>query len=308
MTPQSSQSKGHILVIEKNDITRKLIVGILNNNGYETYEAVNGNEAGSFLSKELLLVILDADPDNVENMGFIRKMQMQSRKLPLVAMTEETDREAVRKRLDMPQMSVLEKPVVPEKLINNIEGHLISGIEKKISAEVKMAETKPVVTDDAQLKAQRAEFMRRAIDLSQQKMDENCGGPFGAVIVKNGKVIAEGWNEVTSSSDPTAHAEVQAIRKAAKALGDYSLQGCEIYTSCEPCPMCLASIYWARIDRIFYANTREDAEKIGFDDDFIYREFTKSEEKRTLPSRMMMRDEAQIVFSNWMKKGDKTPY
>lgn len=308
MTPQS-QSRGHILVIEKNDITRKLIVGILNNNGYGTYEALDGNEAGSFLSKDILLVILDADPDNVENTGFIRKMQMQGRKLPLVAMTEEADREAVRKRLDMPMMSVLDKPVMPEKLINNIEGHLISGIEKKISAEAKPVEQKPAAPpDDAQVKGQREAFMRRAIDLSQQKMDENCGGPFGAVIVKNGKIIAEGWNEVTSSTDPTAHAEVQAIRKAAQALGDYSLQGCEIYTSCEPCPMCLASIYWARIDRIFYANTREDAEKIGFDDDFIYREFAKSEEKRTLPSRMMMRDEAQIVFSNWMKKGDKTPY
>ncbi|MDD9899411.1 MAG: nucleoside deaminase [Alphaproteobacteria bacterium] len=150
--------------------------------------------------------------------------------------------------------------------------------------------------------------MRHAIDLSQEKMDANCGGPFGAIIVRNGKIIGEGWNEVTSSNDPTAHAEVQAIRKATAAIGDYKLEGCEIYTSCEPCPMCLAAIYWARIDRIFYANTREDAARIGFDDDFLYREITQPEHKRTLPSDMMLNNEARIVFENWEKKPDKTPY
>lgn len=304
------QSKGYILVVEPNDITRKLIVGILANNGYGTYEAANGTEAVAFLGKELLLIILDAEHDHADNIGFVRKMQVEHRKTPLIAMTGEEDRKAVAARLGMERISMLEKPVMPDKLLNNIEGHLMASVEKKISAEMKAAEKRPSIPDesDPALKGQRADFMRRAIDISQEKMDANCGGPFGAVIVKQGRVIAEGWNEVTSSNDPTAHAEMQAIRKATKALGDYSLEGCEIYASCEPCPMCLAAIYWARIDRIFYGNMREDAEKIGFDDDFIYRELAQPENKRTLPAKMLLREEAQIVFNNWMKKGDKTPY
>lgn len=302
---------GHILVVEPNDITRKLIVGILNNKGYETYEAVSGTEAVAFLSKELALVILDVEDENIDSIGFIRKIQMEHRKLPLVAMTSNDDRNMVEQRLDLPHLSVLQKPVVPDKLLNNIETHLIGGIERKIEKElsnITKTAADAAAAADPELAARREGFMRQAVELSQQKMDENCGGPFGAVIVKNGRVIAQGWNEVTSSNDPTAHAEMQAIRKATAALGDYSLSGCEIYTSCEPCPMCLAALYWARVDRIFYANTREDAERIGFDDDFIYRELAQPEHKRTLPARMMMRDEAQIVFANWMKKGDKTPY
>src|SRR5665213_3187669 len=117
---------------------------------------------------------------------------------------------------------------------------------------------------------QQKTFMRRAIDLSRQKMNENCGGPFGALIVKDGKIIAEGWNQVTSSHDPTAHAEIVAIRAACKTLDNFSLKGCEIYTSCEPCPMCMAAIYWAHLDQVYYANTRQDAAAIGFDDDFLY--------------------------------------
>jgi tRNA(Arg) A34 adenosine deaminase TadA len=304
-----AQSKGHILVVEPNDITRKLIVGILNNNGYGTYEAANGAQAGAFLNKDIQLVLLDAEEESADSLGFMRKLQMGRRALPVVVMTEAGDGE-VSKRLDMPRLSVLEKPVVPEKLLGDIEGHLIQGVEKKISAgkEESAAWAQAASEGDPQAHEQRRQYMRQAIDISQQKMDQNCGGPFGAVVVKNGRVIAEGWNEVTSTGDPTAHAEMQAIRKAARALGDYRLEGCEIYTSCEPCPMCLAAIYWARIDRIFYANTREDAERIGFDDDFIYREFALPENRRTLPSRMMLRDEAQIVFDNWMKKGDKTSY
>ncbi|MDI1228845.1 MAG: nucleoside deaminase [bacterium] len=151
-------------------------------------------------------------------------------------------------------------------------------------------------------------FMRRAIDLSQQKMEENCGGPFGAVIVRNGKIIGEGWNCVTSTNDPTAHAEMVAIRNATAAIKDFKLEGCDIYTSCEPCPMCLSAIYWARLDKIFYANMREDAEKIGFDDAFLYREVALPENKRSLPVFRLLREEAHIVFDNWMTKMDKTAY
>lgn len=155
---------------------------------------------------------------------------------------------------------------------------------------------------------QHKDFMRRAIELSRRKMNENCGGPFGAVIVKDGKVISEGWNMVTSSADPTAHAEVVAIRNACKHIKDFSLKGCDIYTSCEPCPMCLAAIYWARLDNIFYANTRKDAASIGFDDDFLYREITLPENARTKPVGRLLPEEARSVFDEWMKKPDKISY
>ena len=150
--------------------------------------------------------------------------------------------------------------------------------------------------------------MRRAIALSREKMEENCGGPFGAVIVKNNKIIGEGWNRVTSDTDPTAHAEVSAIRSACRSLGDYKQNGCEIYTSCEPCPMCLAAIYWARLDRIYYANSRVDAAAIGFDDDFFYREISLPEAERQKSASRMLPDEAKTVFEEWMKKADKKHY
>jgi len=152
------------------------------------------------------------------------------------------------------------------------------------------------------------EFMRRAIELSRQKMNENCGGPFGAVIVRDGKIVGEGWNMVTSSADPTAHAEITAIRAACRHLGDFSLKGCDIYTSCEPCPMCLSAIYWARLDNIFYANTRADAAAIGFDDDFLYREISLPENVRSKPIRRILSEEAKNVFDEWRKKTDKTAY
>ncbi|MBI3442059.1 MAG: nucleoside deaminase [Proteobacteria bacterium] len=155
---------------------------------------------------------------------------------------------------------------------------------------------------------QQQEFMRRAIALSRQKMAANCGGPFGAVIVRQDKVIAEGWNRVTSSADPTAHAEVVAIRAACKTLGDYRLNGCDIYTSCEPCPMCLAAIYWARLEHIYYANTRADAAAIGFDDAFFYQQINLPEEKRTIPTKRILPDEASAVFSEWLKKADRQQY
>lgn len=305
MTPIDTDS--HILVVEANDVTRKLIIGILNAKGYETYEAANGDAAVNFLAKKPRLVILDLEGDNVDNIGFIRKMQMEHRKVPLVALLESDDKDAARARLDMPNVSFLDKPVMPQALLSNIEGHLISGVEGAIDGDAPrlLPET---IAATAEVQAQREAFMRRAIDLSQEKMDENAGGPFGAVIVKGGKIVGEGWNCVTSQNDPTAHAEMVAIRQAAAALGDFKLEGCEIYTSCEPCPMCLSAIYWARLDRMYYANMREDAERIGFDDAFLYGEIALPEHKRQLPSTRMLREEARIVFDNWTKKQDKTAY
>lgn len=150
-------------------------------------------------------------------------------------------------------------------------------------------------------------FMQRAIDLSVENV-KNGGGPFGAVIVKNGEIIAEGVNRVTANNDPTAHAEVSAIRAACQKVNDFKLNGCTIYTSCEPCPMCLSAIYWAGIDKIYYGNTKEDADAIGFSDDVIYKEFTLPLTERTIPMRPLMRHEAQQAFREWEEKEDKVEY
>jgi guanine deaminase len=151
-------------------------------------------------------------------------------------------------------------------------------------------------------------YMKRAIELAQQGMESNEGGPFGCVIVKSSEIIAEGNNRVTSENDPTAHAEIVAIRRACKVLGDFQLTGCDIYTSCEPCPMCLGAIYWARPQRIFYAGTRQDASNAGFDDDFIYKELDLSPENRNIPTLQLLRSEAKIVFERWKVKEDKIDY
>ena len=151
------------------------------------------------------------------------------------------------------------------------------------------------------------ELMLRAIKLSEESV-KNGGGPFGAVIARNGEIIAEASNCVTINCDPTAHAEVSAIRKAAEALKTFDLSGCAIYTSCEPCPMCLGAIYWAHLDKIYYANDRKDAAAIGFDDDFIYKELKLAPEKRNKPSEIILRDEASKAFRMWMEKSDKTDY
>ncbi len=151
-------------------------------------------------------------------------------------------------------------------------------------------------------------FMQLAIQLSEEGMNTNSGGPFGAVVVKEGKVIGRGNNHVTSTNDPTAHAEVVAIRDACKNLNTFDLSGAEIYCSCEPCPMCLAAIYWARISAIYFANTRKDAAEIGFDDDLIYREIPKAINERLVPAKSLLREQAMKVFSAWLKKGDKTKY
>lgn len=134
------------------------------------------------------------------------------------------------------------------------------------------------------------------------------GGPFGAVIVRNGEIIARGENRVTVCNDPTAHAEVSAIREAAARLGTYDLSGCEIYSSCEPCPMCLGAIYWARLDRLYYAGTRADAANVGFDDAHIYEELPLDPSQRELPTESLLREEAQIVFEAWAEKADKKEY
>lgn len=151
-------------------------------------------------------------------------------------------------------------------------------------------------------------FMKRAVALSLEKMRADQGGPFGAVIVREGEIIAEGWNQVTSTNDPTAHAEIVAIRRACDALGLFNLQDCDIYTSCEPCPMCLGAIYWARLRRVYFANTRADAAKIGFDDEFIYREIATEIQARTIPSQQMESADAQRAFREWTENPDKTRY
>ena len=154
----------------------------------------------------------------------------------------------------------------------------------------------------------KKEFMLRAIELSRKNMQDGAGGPFGAVIVKNGAIIGEGWNKVTSSNDPTAHAEVSAIRDACKNIENFSLEGAEIYTSCEPCPMCLGAIYWARLSTIYYGNTRKDAADIQFDDDFIYQEIPKKIEDRQIPMVQCAHGESLEVFKEWQNKADKIPY
>ena len=151
-------------------------------------------------------------------------------------------------------------------------------------------------------------FMRRAIELAQIGVDKGAGGPFGAVVVKNGEIVGEGYNRVTSTNDPTAHAEVVAIRNACAKLESFQLDDCVLYTSCEPCPMCLGAIYWARPKEIFYAATHTDAANAGFDDSFIYEEIILPVEKRKIESINLLREEGLAAFKNWADKQDKTEY
>jgi tRNA(Arg) A34 adenosine deaminase TadA len=151
-------------------------------------------------------------------------------------------------------------------------------------------------------------FMKRAIRLAQNGIDKDLGGPFGAVVVKKGEIIGEGWNCVTSTNDPTAHAEVMAIREACRKLDSFQLEDCVLYTSCEPCPMCLGAIYWARPEKMYYACNREDAAMIGFDDQFIYDEIAGEIDKRKIRTINFMRQEALKVFENWENKMDKIKY
>jgi guanine deaminase len=151
-------------------------------------------------------------------------------------------------------------------------------------------------------------LMHEAIRLSVEKMREGRGGPFGAVVAKDGQIISRGWNEVTTANDPTAHAEIMAIRDACRKLGTFRLDGCELYASCEPCPMCLSAIYWARVDRLFFAATRQDAAAAGFDDEFLYREIPLPFDQRKLTTHQLLREQALPAFAEWQAKPDKIPY
>ena len=152
------------------------------------------------------------------------------------------------------------------------------------------------------------ELMTRAVELSAHALRARTGGPFGAVVAKAGEVVADGWNRVTSANDPTAHAEIVAIREACRALATFDLGGCELYASCEPCRMCLAAGYWARVDRIYYANTRDDAAAIGFDDLRLYEELVVGSKRRSLPRTRLEIPGALDAFHAWARSGDKTPY
>lgn len=157
------------------------------------------------------------------------------------------------------------------------------------------------------MKSSEEKFMRLAIDLATENI-KNGGGPFGAVIVKDGEVVATGCNRVTASNDPTAHAEVNAIRAACKALDTFILKGCEIYSSCEPCPMCLGAIYWAHLDKLYYAGNKHDAADAGFDDSFIYKELELTPEDRRLKTEVLLEKEALRVFESWKAQEDKVEY
>jgi len=158
------------------------------------------------------------------------------------------------------------------------------------------------------LKGPENSFMARAIELSIENVQSGRGGPFAAIVVKNGEIIAEGVNQVTSTNDPTAQAEVVAIREACRKLGDFELKDCELYATCEPCPMCLGAIYWARPARVYFANTAEDASKIGFADLLIYKEAARPHSQRTIPMIPLMREQALKAFRAWEEKSDKIPY
>jgi len=154
----------------------------------------------------------------------------------------------------------------------------------------------------------KQEFMRRAIALAMENVRSGNGGPFAAVIVKDGRIIAEGANRVTATNDPTAHAEVVAIREACRNLGDFQLPGCDLYTTCEPCPMCLGAIYWARPAQVFYACVAADAAEAGFDDAFIYDELNRVPTERKVPMQQLLREESLRIFSLWKQQEKKTPY
>jgi len=152
------------------------------------------------------------------------------------------------------------------------------------------------------------QFMRRAIELSREGMEAGDGGPFGAVIVQGKKIIGEGWNRVIGTKDPTAHGEIVAIRAATQSLDSFNLSGCDLYTSAHPCPMCLGAIYWARIERIYYANSSQDAAAIGFDDEFIYQQFMRLPKERLVPEDQLLAKEAHRVFDDYIAKLNRVQY
>jgi len=164
------------------------------------------------------------------------------------------------------------------------------------------------LTPEGTIEVVRTSFMRRAIALSVENVRAGRGGPFGAVIVKDGGIIAEGTNLVTSANDPTAHAEMVAIRQACRVLGHFHLTGCEIYASCEPCPMCLGAIYWAKLDRVFFGGTRGDAAQAGFNDEWIYQELAAPLGARGVPMEQLLREEALLAFEEWKRNEDRVHY
>lgn len=303
---------GNILIIEHDAMTRRLLTGILDTGGYPVIEADNGSTAFNALSDRTGLVIIDFDPQPEDALGFLHKMQIRKKKIPVIIMSENPDTDEVRTAMEKAPCHILNKPVPPDMLLQTVKDTIGAPKPKSdTQAEDAPRPTAPKVGEDTpEEHAKREKFMQRAIQLSAEKMQENFGGPFGAVVVRNGIIIGEGWNCVTSSNDPTAHAEISAIRDACEKAGNFMLKDCEIYTSCEPCPMCLAAIYWARIDRIYYANTREEAAEIGFDDEFLYQEIPLPIEKRSMPTIRMdsMANEAYDIFRQWEDKEDKTEY
>ena len=194
-----------------------------------------------------------------------------------------------------------------QNMVFVIEKEFQCGRERILEAHPDIYISSLSIVQSREITAQDREFMQMAIDLSVENV-ANGGGPFGAVIVRDGKVIATGVNRVTANNDPTAHAEVSAIRNACHNICDFKLNGCTIYTSCEPCPMCLSAIYWSGISKIYYGNTKQDAKFIDFDDSFIYDEIGKTTDRRSIPAIALMRREAQVAFTDWMNKTDKIEY
>lgn len=291
--------KGPVLIVLGNEITRRLLSGLLRSLEILVEEASGESDAFRSFAHQPAALLLDGDEDEKQLASLIMSWRSAHAAVPVMLMRQSPQSPLPDVLAKLEDIHLLSKPVEPK----DVEA-LLAGAKPPPPAPLIDMPTLLVVDG----KDPRINYMQRAIDLSQQMMVENRGGPFGAVIVRHGEIIAEGWNEVTSLNDPTAHAEVQAIRKATAALGDFSLSGCEIYTSCEPCPMCLSAIYWARLDRVYFANTREDAALIGFDDDFIYQEIPLAIHERRMPMTQLLHSEAQTVFNLWRHKKDKVAY
>ena len=204
-------------------------------------------------------------------------------------------------------MPTFSPPALSQKPIRNFAGfQLLGHVEPK--AWLTGSGIPPYTPVCGTHRTMETSFMSRAIQLSIDNVRSGKGGPFGALIAKGGSVVAEGVNRVTQTNDPTAHAEINAIRAACAALKSFELRGCELYTSCEPCPMCLGAIYWARLDRVYYAGLASDAAAAGFDDSFIYREIAQPHPNRAIPMVQMMREDALAAFQTWQQSASKIPY
>jgi guanine deaminase len=299
--------KSHILLLEPNAVTRKLIAGILAGQGYGTFEAENGDAAVHFLAKNPAVALVDVDQGDDSITGFLHKLRAQHERLPLIAMTDSEDRAALEAKLGIKHLSFLEKPVLPDRLLQNIAAHLVGGIEKEIASHLPSS-APAMAPASAQEDELRAAHMRRALDLAQMNVEEGKDAPFAAVVARAGKILGEGRDTVLSSGDPTARAEINALRAAARALGTPDLSGCALYSSCEPCAMGLSAAYWAHVDRVFYASTRDESAAAGFDSEYVFREMAQPEHKRALPSKMMLHDEGNVVLTAFANSGIKLSY